>query len=43
MTTIMKKKWKVKWELNQTFQDTWVAKFPWFEPIVGPNGKVIMV
>jgi hypothetical protein len=39
---VMKKKWKVEWELNRTFQNTWVAKFPWAELVVGPNGKVKM-
>jgi hypothetical protein len=28
VTTFTKKKQKVEWELNWTFQDTWVAKFP---------------
>jgi hypothetical protein len=25
---VMKKNWKVEWELNWTFQDTWTTKFP---------------
>ncbi len=40
---VTNKKWKAKWELNQTFQDTWAAKFPWAQLVVGPDGKVIMV
>jgi hypothetical protein len=28
VTIVTKNKQKAKWELNQTFQDTWAAKFP---------------
>jgi len=43
VTIVTNKKWKAEWELNRTFQDTWATKFPWAQPVVGPNGKVIMV
>ncbi len=43
MIVVMKKKRKVEWELNQTFQDTWAKKFPWAELVGGLDGKVKMV
>jgi hypothetical protein len=43
MIVITKKKRKVEWELNWTYQDIWVAKFPWVELVVGLDGKVKMV
>jgi hypothetical protein len=39
----MKKKWKVKWELNQSFQDTWLTMFVWAKPIVRLDGKMHMI
>jgi hypothetical protein len=40
----IKKKPKIsEWEINKVFQDRWVVKFPWFEPICGPNMKMKMV
>ncbi len=35
-----KKKQKVEWELNKSFQDTWATKFPWAGIVVKPNGKM---
>jgi hypothetical protein len=32
-SVIKKRKWKSKWELNKTFQDSWVAKFLWVEVV----------
>jgi hypothetical protein len=38
-----KKAKKVKWEFNKVFQDIWIAKLPWAEVVMGPNGKLSMV
>jgi hypothetical protein len=34
---------KFEWEINRVFQDQWATRFPWFEPICGPNRKMKMV
>lgn len=36
--------WKRKsYELNQHFQDSWVAKCPWVEPVMGVDGHIMQV
>jgi hypothetical protein len=34
------KRIKKMYEMNHRFQDSWVAKLPWVEFIVGVDGKV---
>jgi len=36
----LKKKKKLECDIQWVFKDKWVAKFPWVEPRVDPNGKV---
>jgi len=38
-----KKPKRFEWEINKVFQDRWVARFHWFEPIYGLDGKMRMV
>jgi hypothetical protein len=38
-----KKMKKFKYEFNKVFQDIWIAKLPWAEVVMGPNGKLSMV
>jgi len=37
------KKKKKEWELNQNFQEMWVAKLPWAKVVMGCDGKLNMV
>ncbi len=32
-----------EWEINKVFQNWWATRFPWFEPICGPNRKMKMI
>ncbi len=34
---------KMKWELNQNFQDIWVAKLLWAKIVIGEDGRLSMV
>jgi hypothetical protein len=31
------------YELNKYFQDSWAAKCPWAEPVMGINGRITQV
>jgi hypothetical protein len=42
-SVIKEKKWKSEWELYKTFQDSWVAKFPWVELVKFVNDNFFMV
>jgi hypothetical protein len=33
----------MKWELNQNFQDIWVAKLLWAKIVIGEDGRLSMV
>jgi hypothetical protein len=37
-----KKKWVKEWEINQVFQDVWVAKLPWADIVLGIDEKMNM-
>jgi hypothetical protein len=37
------KKWKKGYELNRHFKDSWVAKLPWAEAVVGVDGRITQV
>jgi hypothetical protein len=37
------KKQKKGYELNRHFQDSWAAKLPWVEVVVGVDGKITQV
>lgn len=43
LTPATKKQKKKEWEINQVFQDEWLALLLWAEAIMGPNGKTTQV
>jgi hypothetical protein len=40
LTTHVEKKWKAQWQVIRNFQNTWVAKFPWVEPVIREDCKL---
>ncbi len=40
ITTHVEKKRKAQWQIIRNFQDTWAAKFPWVELVIGEDCKL---